>query len=136
MKKLNFKGGIGNPLNSNKICFRYEVVKQGEVSYEEYDDQDGTNSYPVCPVILKFIGGSYSSNELYCQLGGYDAQKILRPGELVSAELNYYLKQNEDGSYKQTISASDVYTLNDYQKMREAEAHYEGSLKADRRETA
>lgn len=134
--KNNYKGGIFNPLNTNKLRFEYEVVWQGEVTLVEYEDYDGPRKYPECPVIFKVLGGSCCSNEIYCKLGGYDAEKILRPGELVSAKLSFYLKRNKDGSHKQTIIASDVYTLNDYQEMREAEALYKGSLAGNKQATA
>ncbi len=128
--------GMRNPLYSHKLNFEYEVVKQGDVKMVEYEDYDGLHFYPECPIILKTLGGSFSSNQIYCNLGIFDAEKIFRPGDIVSAELNFSLSQKADGSYEQTITADNVYTLNDYYQMKEAEAQYKGSLDANKQKTA
>ena len=39
-KSLKFEGGWRNPLNSHKLNFEYEVVKQGDVTMIEYEDYD------------------------------------------------------------------------------------------------
>lgn len=136
MEKLNFEGGILNPLNSNNFHFDYEVVEQSAITHVEYEDEDGPYVQPECMVILKSLSSNLFCDTYCCTLSGEDAFKPLRPGELVTAILKFNVKKNDNGSYKQIISASDVYTLNDYQEMREAEALYKGSLAGNKQATA
>ena len=54
-----------------------------------------------------------------------DALKTLRKGELISANLKLRVVKDDDGNYQQRVMAEDIYTLNDYQQIREAETRYQ-----------
>ena len=129
MRKKKIKGGIHNPLISRKAHFDYEVVEQGDVKVVEYDDHGTVNSYPECSVLIKSLSGSeWSSDYYYCTMILNDALKKLRPGEIISADLNFQVQKDEHGEYKQRVTAENVYTLHDFVQIREAEAFYEGGL--------
>lgn len=112
------------------MSFEYEVVEAGNVINVEYEDEDPDEPFIQAerPVILKSLTSSWRCNEFYCIICGEDANKPLRKGELISAELHFSVKKDDDESYVQKITAEDVFTLNDFHQILEAEAHYEGRL--------
>ena len=76
--------------------------------------------------IFKSLGDCYTlSDKFICNLYFDDAEKSLRPGEMISAKLKFDVRINNDGIYEQSITASDVVTLNDYHNIREAMAAQE-----------
>lgn len=129
MNKI-FKGGIQNPLNSKNAHFDYEVVEVGEeVKTVEYEDRGCTYTYPENTILIKSLSGSnWSSNEFFAKVMLDDALKTLRKGELISANLKFSVVKDDDGNYQQRVIAEDLFTLNDYQQIREAEARYQGQL--------
>lgn len=131
--KRNFEGGIFNPLNCRKAHFDYEVVESGEVETVEYDDRGTLDSYPQRTFLIKSTGGGDRSNDFfYCTAILDDALKVLRKGEIISANLKFSVKKDDGGNYHQHVSIEHIYTLNDYYQIREAEAFYEGSISNDK----
>jgi hypothetical protein len=129
MNKL-LKAGIRNPLNSKNAHFDYEVEEVGEeVKTVEYEDRGCTYTYPENTILIKSLSGSHwSSNEFFAEVMFDDALKTLRKGELISANLNFSVVKDDDGNYQQKVIAENIFTLNDYFQLREAEAHYRGKL--------
>jgi hypothetical protein len=130
-KNFLFKGGVRNPLNLENAHFDYEVVDFGEeVKTVEYEETDGsTCTYPENTILIKSLsGGRWSSNEFFAKVIMDDALKTLRKGELISANLKFRVVKDDDGNYQQRVMAEDIYTLNDYQQIREAETRYQEQL--------
>lgn len=134
--RKEIKGGIYNPLNLKGAHFDYEVIEQGDVENVEYEDRGVIDSSPQRYILIKKLGGDLSSEMFYCITCLYDALIELRKGEIISANLKFSVCKNQDGKYEQKVSAEDIYTLNDYYQIREAEALYQGSLMKDKKETA
>lgn len=135
-KKMSkkFKGGIFNPLHSNKAHFDYEVVEYGEVEIVEYEDRGVVDSYPQRPLLIKTTGGGDWSNDFFYGIAIMDdALKELREGEIISANLSFSVEKNQDGKYQQKVTIRDIFTLNDYFQIREAEAFYKGSITSDKK---
>lgn len=125
--KNKFKGGIFNPLNCQKACFQYEVEETGEVKNVEYPDgEGGTYTQQERDVLLKLAGRFIVRERILCTLCGDDALKPLREGELITAKLQFGVKMDNNGKYEQYVIAEDVFTLNDYYQIREADAHWNG----------
>lgn len=122
-----FTCGILNPLNSKNAHFDYEVVEVGEevktVAYEETDGS--TCTYPENAILIKSLNGNgWSSNEFFAKVIMNDALKTLRKGEIISANLSFHVVKDSEGNYLQEVMAEDIYTLNDYYQIREAEAKH------------
>ena len=133
--KKEFKGGIFNPLHSNKAHFDYEVVESGEVKIVEYEDRGVVDSYPKRPLLIKTTGGGDWSNDFFYGTAIMnDALKELRIGEIISANLHFSTKKDQNGKYQQYVSIEDIYTLNDYYEIREAEAFHKGCITSDKKE--
>ena len=126
--KTKIEGGLFNPLNVHKAHFDYEVVESGKVETVEYEDRGVIDSYPERPLLIKTTGGTDS---FYCTAFLNDALKELREGEIISAKLRFSVRKDQDGKYQQKVSIEDIYTLNDYYQIREAEAFYKGSITDD-----
>ena len=128
-KNKKIEGGMFNPLNLENAHFDYEVVDFGEeVKTVEYEETDGsTCTYPENTILIKSLsGGRWSSNEFFAKVIMDDALKTLRKGELISANLKFSVVKDDEGNYQQKVMAEDIYTLNDYQQIREAEARHQG----------
>ena len=126
-----FKGGLFNPLNLHKAHFDYEVIETEEVKTVEYEDRGVMDSYPERPILIKTTGGG---DCFYCTAFLDDALKELREGEIISANLRFSTRKDQNGKYQQHVSIEDIYTLNDYYQIREAEAFYKGSITSDKKE--
>ena len=133
--KQKYLYGISNPLKSGKLHFKYEVVESGEVENEEYEENGEVYTYPKRNHLIKALGGRIDEH-FYCTACFNDALKELREGELIPANLHFYVVKNQDGSYQQNVSIEDIFTLNDYYQIREAEAVYQSRLKRNEQETA
>ena len=134
MRKVNIKGGILNPLasTSKNAQFKYEVLDLSDVKNVCYFDgeEGGVEESRRKILIGTLTGGSdWSQEKFLCIVSGNDALKHLRQGDIISATLKFNVRENEDGVYEQSISATDIYTLNDYSLIREAEARYHGEQK-------
>lgn len=128
--------GISNPLKSGKVHFNYEVVESGEVENEEYEENGEVYTYPRKKHLIKALGGRWSNDYFYCTSSFKDALKELREGEIISANLHFSVVKDHDGNYQQRVSITDIYTLNDYYQIREAEAVYQNRFTKDMQETA
>lgn len=125
--------GIYNPLSCNPALFGYEVVEQGELSEEVWEEDGRQYSMPKGNILLQSLnGGGWNQNQFFCTVFREDALKHLRPGEIISAKLTFHVTKKDDGSYEQTIWAEKLLTLHDYQLIHEAEAEYNGQLKAEK----
>jgi len=125
-----FKGGISNPLNLKAAEFKYEVEEELsdviDVEYEEYGEK---KSYPEKKLLISTLnGGSYLRNEFVVTVILYDALKHYRKGEMISADLRFRAGKDNDGNYRQHVYAENIYTLNDYRQICEAESFYNGSV--------
>ena len=135
MKKKKFRL-FSNPFNSEKAHFGYEVVESGEVEKVKYEEDGEVYTYPRKKHLIKALGGRWSNDYFYCTSSFKDALKELREGEIISANLHFSVVKDHDGNYQQRVSITDIYTLNDYYQIREAEAVYQSRLKRDEQETA
>lgn len=138
MKNCNLKMGIFNPLNCKKIHFSFEVVEDGEdVITKEYEYEGCTYTYQEKTILIKSLGGNISpGNKFIVSVINNDALKPLRKGELISVELSFHVIKDEEGNYQQEVRASDIYTLNDYYQLREADAAYKGKFMKKTEESA
>ena len=131
--EYKFKGGILNPLagTSNNAQFKYEVLDLSEVKKVTCFDGEKDIEEDRRQILIGTLTGGveWSQERFLCTVAGNDALKPLRQGDVISATLNYDVGENKDGFYEQRISASDIYTLNDYFQIREAEARYQGERK-------
>ena len=107
------------PFSARNLAFEYEVVEQGEYRTVTYEDRGQTCTYDECTLILRSLGCSIAQ-EFICTLCGKDAFKVLRPGEIISAELSFHTRKNERGEYEQYVCASELFTLEEYYKLRDA----------------
>ena len=127
-----FLGGISNPLvgTSKNAQFQYEVLDLSEVKNVTYFDGEKDIEEPERQILIGTLtgGSDWSQEKFLCTVAGSDALKTLRQGEIISANLNFIVRENEDGLYEQKISVTDIYTLNDYSQIREAEARHQGRL--------
>lgn len=127
-----YKGGIRNPLVGTRknAQFKYEVLDLSEVKNVTYFDGDKDIEEPERQILIGTLTGglAWSQEKFLCTIAGNDALKPLREGEIISAILHFNVRENEDDIYEQSISATDIYTLNDYFLIREAEARHQGSL--------
>lgn len=127
-----YKGGIFNPLasTSKNAQFKYEVLDLSEVRNVTYFDGEKDVEEPERQILIGTLTGGldWSQEKFLCTVIRDDALKPLREGEIISAILKFYVRENKEGIYEQSISATDIYTLNDYFLIREAEARYQGSL--------
>lgn len=124
-------------MNLRNASFAYEVVDDSEnVRIVEYEDRGCTDTYPEKTIRIKSLGGgSWSCNEFLAIVICKDTLKTLRKGELISAKLSFRVSKDDDGNYVQKVYAEDIYTLNDYYQIREAEAKYEGESESKKEET-
>ena len=119
MKKY-LKKGVRNPLDFKKANFKYEVLEPGVVTSEEYEEAGRVKTYPVQPMLIKEIGGKYSMcNKFYCTAILGDAMRYLRKGDIISANLRFDVRKDQRGGYQQTVSISEICTLNDYCQLQE-----------------
>ena len=128
--------GISSPLNSGNAHFDYEVVESGVLENEEYEEHGEVYTYPIRNYLIKALGGSIRNDLFYCKASFNDALKELRKGELISGNLHFSAGKNQYGNYQQNVSIEDIFTLNDYYQIREAEAVYQSRLKRNEQETA
>ena len=128
MKK--YFGGIRNPLAGQGAKFNYQILDLSEV--KNVINFDGVKNVEVPErqiLIGALTGGSkWSQKKFLCTVICDDALKPLREGDIISAALKFDVRENENDIYEQSIVASDIYTLNDYFLIREAEARHQGSL--------
>ncbi len=131
--KTEYKGGIFNPLagTSENAQFKYEVLDLSEVKNVTYfDGQEDIEEIERQILIGTLTGGNdWCREKFLCIVTGKDAQKPLREGDIISANLKFNVRVNKDDVYEQSITASDLFTLNDYFLIREAEARHQGELK-------
>ena len=131
-----FYGGIFNPLagTSKNAQFKYEVLVLSEVKNVTYFDGEKDVEEPERQILIGTLtgGSKWSQEKFLCTVAGNDALKPLRQGDIISATLNFDVREKENDIYEQSISASDIYTLNDYFLIREAEARYQGSLESSK----
>lgn len=134
-KENKFKGGILNPLAGHGAKFNYEVLDLSEVKYVTCFDGEKDREVPERQILIGTLtgGSNWSQEKFLCTVTCNDALKSLRQGDIISANLNFSVKNNENDIYEQSILASDIYTLNDYSLIREAEAHYQGSLESGKK---
>lgn len=124
MKKY-FKRGVRSPLDFKKANFKYEVLEPGVVTSEEYEEAGRVKTYPVQTMLIKEIGGRFSqSNKYFCTAILGDAMRYLRKGDIISANLQFDVKKDQQGVYQQTVSISDICTLNDYCQLQEETVPY------------
>ena len=132
MRKVNIKGGIFNPLasTSKNAQFKYEVLDLSDVKNVCYFDGEKDVEEPERQILIGALtgGSKWCQEKFLCTISGKEALKPFREGDIISANLNFDVRVNKDDIYEQSISASDIYTLNDYFLIREAEARYQGSL--------
>ncbi len=129
-KKNLYQGGILNPLVGHSAKFNYEVLDLSEVKNVTYFDGDKDVEEPERQILIGTLtgGSKWSQEKFLCTVAGNDALKPLRQGDIISATLNFDVRENKNDIYEQSISASDIYTLNDYFLIKEAEARHQGSL--------
>lgn len=129
-KKNLYQGGILNPLAGHGAKFNYEVLDLSEVKNVTYFDGDKNVEEPERQILIGALtgGSKWSQEKFLCTVAGNDALKPLRQGDIISATLNFDVRENKNDIYEQSISASDIYTLNDYFLIREAEARHQGRL--------
>ena len=131
-----FYGGIFNPLagTSKNAQFKYEVLVLSEVKNVTYFDGEKDVEEPERQILIGTLtgGSKWSQEKFLCTVAGNDALKPLRQGDIISATLNFDVREKENDIYEQSISASDIFTLNDYFLIREAEARYQGSLESSK----
>ena len=125
-----YYGGIRNPLAGHGAKFNYEVLDLSEVKNVNYFDGDKDIEEPERQILIGTLTGGvkWSQEKFLCTATCDDALKPLRQGDVISAILKFNVRENKDGIYEQSISVSDIYTLNDYALIREAEACYQGRL--------
>ncbi len=127
---IKVKTGIMNPFNLSKAHFDYEVIEdKNEVRTVTYEDYDGTNSYPEKDILIQALsGGGYRGNEFLVTLALDDALKVLRRKEIISLDLKFSVRKDENGKPVQKVYGDHLYTLNEYFQVREAESFYQGSI--------
>lgn len=132
-----FKGGISNPFVLGKAHFDFEVVEdKNEVRTVTYEDFDGTNSYPEKDILIQALsGGGYRGNEFLVTLALEDALKVLRSGEIISIDLKFSVRKDENGISVQKVYGDHLYTLNEYFQVREAESFYQGSISKEKEDS-
>ena len=127
-----YYGGIRNPLagTSKNAQFKYKVLDLSEVKKVTYFDGEKNQEYPERQILIGTLtgGSKWSQEKFLCTVTFDDALKPLREGDVISATLKFHVRDNKDGIYEQSISATDIYTLNDYSLIREAEARHQGGL--------
>ena len=131
--------GLHNPIVSSKAHFDYELVEDmGNVKNVEYEEYGKTYSYPEKQIVIKSLNGgsSYSDERFLVTLSCNDVYKPLREGEIISIKLRFSVQKDENGNYVQKVSGDNLYTLNDYYQIREAEAEYKGRLSSKRENPA
>ena len=127
---IKFQGGILNPLAGHGAKFDYEVLDLSAVKNVKYFDGVENQEVPERQILIGALtgGSKWSQEKFLCTITGKETLKTLREGDIISANLSFDVRENKDGIYEQSISASNIYTLEDYRLIREAEAHYQGSL--------
>ena len=130
MKKTKYKGGILNPFTGREAKFQYAVLDLDKVENKNYFDGEEEQVYPERQILIGALTGdnTWSQKKYLCTVGGEDALKNLREGDIITAELSFDVKKDDDGKYYQTIHASDIFTLDDYHQICKAESFYKGSL--------
>lgn len=131
------KIGIRNPFNGRNAHFEYEVVEASEnVKMVKYEDRGCTCTYPEKTIRIKSLGGGFGTcNEFIAIVICNDAMKTLKTGELITAKLTFRVVKDDDGNYAQRVYAEDIYTLNDYYQIREAEARHVSEITRKEQET-
>ena len=120
MRNKIFKTGTKDPLKFEKANFRYEVLEPGFVTSVEFEEGGRVKTYPSRSMLIKEIGGRFSlSNKFYCTAISGDAMRCLRKGDIISANLDIDVKKDQQGVYQQTVSISDICTLNDFYEVQE-----------------
>lgn len=131
-----FYGGIFNPLagTSKNAQFKYEVLVLSEVKNVTYFDGEKDVEEPERQILIGTLtgGSKWSQEKFLCTVAGNDALKPLRQGDIISANLKFDVKNDENDIYEQSILASNIYTLEDYSLIREAEAYYQGSIESEK----
>jgi len=130
--KKQFYGGIRNPLagTSKNAQFKYEVLDLSEIKNVTCFDGQEDIEVPERQILIGTLtGGNDWCQKFLCTVTGKDAQKPLREGDIISANLKFNVRVNKDDVYEQSITASELFTLNDYFLIREAEAEHQGELK-------
>lgn len=128
--ETKFYGGIYNPLAGHGAKFDYEVLDLSAVRNVTYFDGEKDIEEPERQILIGTLtgGSKWSQEKFLCTVTGKEALKTLREGDIISATLKFNVKNNENDIYEQSILASNIYTLEDYSLIREAEAYYQGSL--------
>lgn len=131
------KVGIQNPFILKKAHFEYEVMEDSEnVNLVEYEDRGCTYTYPEKTIHIKSLGGGVGTcNEFIAIVICDDALKTLNAGELITAKLTFRVVKDDEGNYTQKVYAKDIYTLNDYYQIREAEARHVSEITRKEQET-
>ena len=125
----NKESGICNPILLSKAHFDYEVLEDlNDVKTIEYEYEGKILSYPEKQIVLRTLdgGSSFCNDGIIVTLSNDDVYKPLRKGELISIHLRFRIHKDENGNYVQTVSGDNLFTLNDYYNIREAEAEYSG----------
>ncbi len=131
--------GIHNPIALSKAHFDYELIEDmGNVKNFEYEEYGQTYSYPEKQIVIKSLNGgsSFCEERFLVTLSCNDVYKPLREGEIISIKLRFSVRKDENGNYVQTVSGDNLYTLNDYYQIREAEAEYKGKQSSKRENPA
>lgn len=133
-KKNLYQGGILNPLAGHGAKFNYEVLDLSAVKNVKYFDGVENQEVPERQILIGALtgGSKWSQEKFLCTITGKEALKTPREGDIISATLKFDVKNNENDIYEQSILASDIYTLEDYSLIREAEAYYQGSLESEK----
>ena len=122
-KKLT---GLRNPFVINNAHFDYELVEDmGEIRITEYVDEGHLCKWFEKDILIKTLTGdglNFFGNELIVTLSNEDVNKPLEKGDLISIKLNFSVHKDQDGNYVQTISGKDLFTLEEYRMVCEAEA--------------
>ena len=119
MKRNNlFKGGIKKPLVLKNTHFDFEVVEVGELEKVEYKSSTASFARQKLPVLLQSLGGPFwACDQFYCTFTDDDAVKQIRPGDIISADLHFFVNDCGDGTFQQSIYAHNVLTVNDFYQM-------------------
>ena len=122
----NNRIGIHNPFVSNNAHFDYEVVEDmGEIRTTEYVDEGRLCKWFEKDILIKTLSGNgpyFFGNELLVTLSNEDVNKPLEKGDLISIKLKFSVHKDQDGNYVQIISGENLFTLEDYRLVCEAEA--------------
>ena len=129
------KGNLLSTLTPKDTNFGYEVIScDGKVETIEYEDRGRIESYPEKTIRIKALG-DLCYDEFVVSVINDDALRDLRPGEMISIELNFSVKKRDDGTYEQCVTGSNIVTLNEYYEKRRAHAKCMGYLEAKRETT-